>query len=310
MFLSHGAERLQFPNVVYVHANGDDVTGVGSKSNPFKTLAKAISVAQLNDGIMIGEGVYTIGKFSDFMTAKNLTYIGQNEKTIVEVLTVLGNEAIPAGRPATFYNFKMRPADNCSGDTRFMHYFAASTGVVKLRSYNMVYERSLNNRFPSSSMFIYAGSGSSTVDVVFERCSVKFAGESYTQSRGVTYLNCALTSTGNGSAVVTNSKLLSTWTVNDRLTSNDNDIYGVYGGLYTWDKQWVDFILKYLVMAGGYAYAHEAGMWTNVGEIPVVDLEMDALFEAKGMDAITSIQLNQLQNAVPAGIAKIGIRQK
>ena len=68
------------PKTIYVDAiKGDDTTGKGTETEPYKTVGKAAEKAAKDDTIMLGEGNYTLYGVSSTNTTKgkNLTFVGQ-----------------------------------------------------------------------------------------------------------------------------------------------------------------------------------------------------------------------------------------
>ena len=67
-------------NTIYVDANkGDDTTGKGTETEPYKTVEAAAKAAASGDTIMLGEGNYTLYGVSSEKTTKtkDLTFVGQ-----------------------------------------------------------------------------------------------------------------------------------------------------------------------------------------------------------------------------------------
>lgn len=67
-------------NTIYVDANkGDDTTGKGTETEPYKTVEAAAKAAASGDTITLGEGKYTLYGVSSVNTTKgkNLTFVGQ-----------------------------------------------------------------------------------------------------------------------------------------------------------------------------------------------------------------------------------------
>ena len=92
------------PKKIYVDANnGNDDTGDGTETKPYKTVEAAAKAAAKDDTIMLGEGKYTLyGVSSDDTTkGKNLTFVGQGvEKTT----WIIGAEVPDPNKSGTEYN--------------------------------------------------------------------------------------------------------------------------------------------------------------------------------------------------------------
>jgi sugar lactone lactonase YvrE len=52
------ADRYGFDTVLYVATTGNDASGTGSMTNPYRTISKAVSIAPAGSRIMVGPGVY------------------------------------------------------------------------------------------------------------------------------------------------------------------------------------------------------------------------------------------------------------
>lgn len=302
MKLSHGGIVKEFTKIWSVATNGNDTTGDGSEGAPYATIAKAMNSAGSEDAILLGEGVFAISSFSALLSLKKLSIFGVNGSTSIEVQTCIQSEGIPSNTEVYLYNLKIRPANTMTGDARFLMYASGATGagaLYKIRAENVVFEKSLNNTKPTSSFFIYNGSTSVKVDVVFTRCSFKFTAQSYTGATGLIYISCALTVAGGG--VYGTSVTGATYDSGNHLTSHDNGLYGVYSGDGSWDDIWSTSIIKLLVLSGGNLFAHDVTGWENLGVLPVDIPERKALYNARGMASISLVQAKELATAIRNG---------
>ena len=91
-------------NTIYVDANnGNDTTGDGTETKPYKTVEAAAKAAVSGDTIMLGEGNYTLYGVSSEKTTKtkDLTFVGQGaEKTFWNI----GAEVPDPANYGTEYN--------------------------------------------------------------------------------------------------------------------------------------------------------------------------------------------------------------
>jgi hypothetical protein len=82
---------LEFDKIIYVDvSNGNDDINNGSKVKPFKTVEKAFTTIidkSLDYAIVMGEGEYNFGTFTQFTTSKinKIAYIGTGQNTILKL---------------------------------------------------------------------------------------------------------------------------------------------------------------------------------------------------------------------------------
>ena len=92
------------PKTIYVDAtNGNDTTGDGTGTKPYKTVEAAAKAAASGDTIQLGEGNYTLYGVSSEKTTKtkDLTFVGQGvEKTT----WIIGAEVPDPNKSGTEYN--------------------------------------------------------------------------------------------------------------------------------------------------------------------------------------------------------------
>ena len=67
-------------NVIYVGPKGNDIAGSGSLKNPYKTLPKAMEMANDGDAVCLLNGTYY---FNDFYINKNITLMGESQENVI-----------------------------------------------------------------------------------------------------------------------------------------------------------------------------------------------------------------------------------
>lgn len=67
-------------NVIYVGPKGNDIAGSGSLRNPYKTVPKAMEMANDGDAVCLLNGTYY---FNDFYINKNITLMGESQENVI-----------------------------------------------------------------------------------------------------------------------------------------------------------------------------------------------------------------------------------
>ena len=108
---------LNAPRDVFVSANGSDVTGDGSESNPYRTIAKAIENALNHSIIYVSCGNYNE---SDILINKNLTLISLGGKSSIDCA---GNQLFNISEHSSFTisGFIIKNAHNVEGGSVFIN---------------------------------------------------------------------------------------------------------------------------------------------------------------------------------------------
>lgn len=230
-------------NVIYVDANnGNDTNGDGSQATPYKTIDYAKTKITADSLIYIGEGTYTVTSLSGMSLAnKTITYIGKNEKTILEFSqcggSYIGNLNVN--------NCLLRPANTYGSDTRFLNY---SNDIYNVVFNNCLFTKSLNNAYPTGWYHQFTSSAIVYTNKIFNHCT--FAPIIYTEypsneackavsSAYGQYNNCATATKyyNFGGALTpydTTSFVNAIYDIDFKLTNGDNAVYGVYSGTNAW----------------------------------------------------------------------------
>ena len=128
-------------NTIYVDANnGNDTTGDGTETKPYKTVEAAAKAAVSGDTIMLGEGNYTLYGVSSEKTTKtkDLTFVGQGaEKTFWNIGAEVpdpanygteynGDYSFDGAGTITFRNMTLR-----SGEANYLGFIRADKTIVE-----------------------------------------------------------------------------------------------------------------------------------------------------------------------------------
>lgn len=270
---------LNFPAIIYVDVALGDDEGTGLKDSPVQTISKAIELCPIDGAIKLNKGVYSIYKFSDLVTSgKNLTVIGENKDTVIEVKHVPQIETI-IEKKLIVYNCIFRMSETSTGDRRMMLYINVNSKPV-FRFYNVAFIKNTNR--PSEGFFTWSNTISSHLyrDVVFSNCASVNSYLSYnvTTISGIEYVNCATNMNGianryNGGniehtclfKVIFNEDygIVNTIWENIGTGLNPDETpanIGLYGGLFAWGF-WE--FLKYLVKHDDKIKTLANGDWMN-----------------------------------------------
>lgn len=225
---------IEYSEIIYVsQSNGDD-NNDGTRDNPVKTINKAKQLVSVdNTLIQINDGIYNIEKFPD-LSHENymISYLGNGIKT---VLNITNCESMYSFKnKVNFMRMIIRPDDKLSGDTRAVSY---STDIFEVQFYNILFLRSVNNKYPNSWFFIFHNNQHGDFNKKFYNCIFDIdVPVSIQQS---TYVNTCTThntfSGGYGEIInnsYTNAILDDEYNViNEELI--DKGI-GIYSGEYSW----------------------------------------------------------------------------
>ena len=128
-------------NTIYIDANnGNDATGDGTETKPYKTVEAAAKAAVSGDTIMLGEGNYTLYGVSSEKTTKtkDLTFVGQGaEKTFWNIGAEVpdpanygteynGDYSFDGAGTITFRNMTLR-----SGEANYLGFIRADKTIVE-----------------------------------------------------------------------------------------------------------------------------------------------------------------------------------
>jgi hypothetical protein len=217
---------------IYVNAKGNDSSGDGSSSNPYKTWAKAMSMVNDDCNMYFSEGVFTVKSLVDMTNSSyKMNYFGYGYSTVLE-LTMYYESATGSFRnQMTVSNLVIRPSNaytSTDGSVRAISY----TSDAQIVTFNYVlFAKSLNGTYPTSTVFYLHPNTNIITNKTFNYCTFISPVAQCIYNGVATYNNC----TTNTSALcnvgtITNCLVNQTYDSDYKLVSNDNKIYGVWAG--------------------------------------------------------------------------------
>ena len=236
-------------NTIYVDANnGNDTTGDGTETKPYKTVEAAAKAAVSGDTIMLGEGNYTLYGVSSEKTTKtkDLTFIGQGaDKTGWNIGAEVpdpanfgteynGDYSFDGAGTITFRNMTLR-----SGEANYLGFIRADKTIVENCTVNgkTFYWGYTSATFTKTTFNCPAGDYAvwtySSPIMTFESCTFNSTGkvinvynEGDTPNVTVNFNNCTVKNTDTSKKAVLNinDRYVSGFTIN---ISGKNSVDGI-----------------------------------------------------------------------------------
>lgn len=235
---------MAYTETKYVNVTtGNDTTSDGSISNPYKTIdyckTKLTTTAPL---VYISEGTHIVNNLAGMsLSGKTVTYIGKNEKTILE----FSNRGLDFLGIMNLNNCILRPSNSLGGNTGYLNY---SNDSFQINFNNCLFRKSLNGTYPTFYYFSFDNSATLYMNKIFNNCtfelivnSVNPTNEAYkcVTTKYGRYNNCATATKyynqgGLLTSYDTTSFVNAVYDTNFKLTNGDNSLYGVYSGVNAW----------------------------------------------------------------------------
>lgn len=219
---------------LYVSKYGKDSNN-GSKESPFLTVDFAISQVVEDSIIHIGGGEFDVEYMQSLSkTGVHIIFEGVYNKTIFNIKKT--DHGFFKGE-VDFIRIVFKPSDDLYGDTRVISYTSCKT---KVNYYNCVFRKSDNGNYPTF-RFFYFHYNTEHYDCNKGFYNCLFTGNMSVGTYGSVRLSHCATNytyfiaddqdTPNG--CISNVKYNDSSYI---LTNEDNSLYGVYSGTYSWGK--------------------------------------------------------------------------
>lgn len=282
-----GINLENYTEIKYVNANsGNDTTGDGSKGNPYKTIENSIAALTTSSPLIyIDEGIYPVYSLASLSTQnKVLTIIGNNEKTIIEIINTPWNEQWRS--PSHIMNCIIR-CSNQNGDETLSY----TNDNINVTFTNVCFTKSSNSLQPSKRLFyLHQSDPNFITNKYFKHCS--FDVDVPIVSIGVsTFLNCANRYSLYSTTAIVNSSISSClFDNNHHIVDERNNIitldltHGIYSGDFTW------ILLECLLLSKSKYYTLDSD--SNPVEI-IEPLTDDIIMEKKTL--LKNIDFTKLQ---------------
>lgn len=214
-----------YDTVFYVETTGNDTTGDGSKTTPYRTITKAANESVNYTAIVVGDGEFLFTEFVD----EDITIHGNNHNTFLDI--GFSNNSITMTNYNTFINLTVK--NSWSSDRTYMYIY--NLAFPKLLFKNVLFET-----VDGTNPYMYPiftnnnGSGTWHKDVYYEYCTFEslftHVQNSYAETTGY-YSNCVAR---NEFIVDSNNLLNATLGIDFEVTSENSSNMGIYGGEYGW----------------------------------------------------------------------------
>lgn len=266
---------------IYVSTTGNDLTGNGSLANPYRTWAVAITKVNDTCNMYFSNGVFPIRSLVEMsLSSYVVNYFGNGIDTVFEMQYYFESATGSFKGPMTINNCVIRPTNN---------YYSTPSGYYRVISYSpdsqpitfnyVLFTKSLNNSYPSDTLFYLHNNTNIQSNKVFNGCTFISPGSPAVNVASAKFTNCtsnvSVIGLGSLTSCISNQAYDSTY----RLVNNDNNIYGVYSG-------WRDAISMLIVIDGEYYTIN------NDGKIIKTALNINNAFT---IDSLTKINKNELK---------------
>jgi hypothetical protein len=214
-----------YSQVLYVDKNGNDTTGDGSSANPYLTIYKAVQICSHNSLIYVSNGTFdcNLDQISKVNKEVTMTIVGNTFDTILNISYASGTTF---HAPYIYYA-------NYSGYKRF--YSMLNENWFKLRFINTLFVTN-HDGYPLEYPIATGLSSSRDYEkeVYYEYCTFEpaFSRMQRTISCRGYYNNCVAV---NEFIVDPNNLLNATLDNEYKVTSDNPDNMGIYGGPYPWE---------------------------------------------------------------------------
>lgn len=180
----NNGEVVNFTQAIYVATTGNDTTGTGTKSNPYRTIQKGINQAPAFGAVIVAAGTYheTAAGWADLQIFKSLTIQGAGSgQTVVELRNATQNGVEIRGTSGDIdvtlegITFTKEAAGGPG--------FAVRVGEATSRTYNLVF-RDVEIAWADGRNLFLDGTGNTYASVLIEDCNLHHAGSWCCSMRG------------------------------------------------------------------------------------------------------------------------------